>query len=295
MRYRVTNERTRRAVLPTDQTGEVAVSTYVLSDVHGHVAALDAALSKVSMAQTDELYVLGDMVDRGPDPLGVIRLIRSLPNCHVLKGNHEDLMLTALADSKDEVAWLNWSMNGAATTAEGLESLPPETFESIVGWVRGLPLYEVVTAGERDYVLCHAGIRAPRPRLAADGGNAAWDPHALEDMMGKQDPEDLLWIREEFWGRPTGMVNANGSGPVVVAGHTPTPYVVPLADRVEKPYVDDEGHALMLNVGACDDTGYEPDRIATDCAAAAGAGLGQIGIICLETRKITYAPIAEGE
>ena len=65
------------------------MAIYVTSDAHGHVRALDEALSKISLTSDDTLYVLGDMIDRGPDPVGVIKLVRSLPNARVLKGNHE--------------------------------------------------------------------------------------------------------------------------------------------------------------------------------------------------------------
>ena len=63
------------------------MAIYVTSDAHGHVCALDEALSKISLTSDDTLYVLGDMIDRGPDPVGVINLVRSLPNARVLKGN----------------------------------------------------------------------------------------------------------------------------------------------------------------------------------------------------------------
>ena len=72
------------------------MAIYVTSDAHGHVRALDEALSKISLTSDDTLYVLGDMIDRGPDPVGVIKLVRSLPNAHVLKGNHEQIMLDAI-------------------------------------------------------------------------------------------------------------------------------------------------------------------------------------------------------
>ena len=58
------------------------MAIYVTSDAHGHVRALDEALSKISLTSDDTLYVLGDMIDRGPDPVGVIKLVRSLPNAH---------------------------------------------------------------------------------------------------------------------------------------------------------------------------------------------------------------------
>ncbi|MFR3450682.1 MAG: metallophosphoesterase [Collinsella sp.] len=55
--------------------------------------------------------MLGDMVDRGPDPLGVIDMVRALPNVRVLMGNHEEMLYESL-ESGDERDKLTWHMNG---------------------------------------------------------------------------------------------------------------------------------------------------------------------------------------
>ena len=67
------------------------MATYITSDAHGHLRALDQALEQAAPGADDTVYVLGDMIDRGPEPVGVINLVRSLPNVHVLMGNHERL------------------------------------------------------------------------------------------------------------------------------------------------------------------------------------------------------------
>ena len=72
------------------------MATYITSDAHGHLHALDQALEQAAPGADDTVYVLGDMIDRGPEPVGVINLVRSLPNVHVLMGNHERLMLNAI-------------------------------------------------------------------------------------------------------------------------------------------------------------------------------------------------------
>ena len=95
------------------------MAIYVTSDAHGHVRALDEALSKISLTSDDTLYVLGDMIDRGPDPVGVIKLVRSLPNAHVLKGNHEQIMLDAII-GQDPLDAETWDINGGWTTREQL-------------------------------------------------------------------------------------------------------------------------------------------------------------------------------
>ena len=217
------------------------MATYATSDAHGHLRALDQALEMAQPGSGDILYVLGDMVDRGPDPAGVLKLVRGLSNAHVLMGNHERMLLDTIA-SGDAIDELTWHMNGGYVTAQGLDALPHDEYRDIMDWLAALPLFDVVETedrrasaapGERRvHLLCHAGIDAlaMRAYLATaghaaapeDGGYAGVPLAAWRDAMAAQSDEDLLWIRSEFWEPPTGLVGADGRGPVVVAGHTPS-------------------------------------------------------------------------
>ena len=90
------------------------MATFVTSDAHGHLRALDRALELAAPGPDDTVYVLGDMVDRGPDPVGVLRLVHGLPRARVLLGNHEDMLLTALATG-EQLDLLTWEMNGGSS------------------------------------------------------------------------------------------------------------------------------------------------------------------------------------
>ncbi len=81
-------------------------STYVVSDVHGHLEDLREQLVGAGLADAEDgwtggdsvLWVLGDLVDRGPEGIGVIHFVRALQEqapeqVRVLLGNHEALML----------------------------------------------------------------------------------------------------------------------------------------------------------------------------------------------------------
>ena len=258
------------------------MAVYVLSDVHGHLRALDGALAQASPAADDRVYVLGDMVDRGPDPMGVIRLLRALPNVTVLAGNHVQLMLSCVGTPDDRAAWDLWMRNGGTTTAQGLMGLVPEAYEHTVSWVRRLPLFDVVTAGGRPWVLVHAGIVDPAP---PEGG--VWDERSLFSMLLDQRPDDLLWVRSGFWNRPTGLVSEDGPSPVVVAGHTPTTYLPYVTDAMDGPVADGDGRGVMVWVGG--------DKLDVDCAAAGGHPEGQVGIVRLDDGATFYEPVGEGE
>ena len=277
------------------------MATYVTSDAHGHLRALDRALESISLGAHDELYVLGDMVDRGPDPVGVLRLVHGLPGAHVLMGNHESMLLNTLSTG-DQVDMLTWEMNGGYTTASGLDACSRVEYVELLHWIESLPLYDTVEVGGRTYLLVHAGFDALALRgYLATAGYAPQDGYARvpdavwRDALSAQDPEDLLWIRGAFWGAPTGLVDARGEGPVAIAGHTPTVLLGQYAELMGGPVLDGDDRARMVEVGACWDTFGVADRIDIDCSAAAGAPHCRVGVMRLYDRKVFYAEIGEGE
>lgn len=264
------------------------MATYAFSDVHGHRATLDRLLSRVSPADDDSLFMLGDMIDRGPDAVGVLSIVRSFKNCTTLMGNHEKLMLVALDNPEDQHHMFDWTFNGGGKTVDSLSTLEGDAYEWFVDWIRTLPTYATCEAAGRRYLFAHAGIRpgvAPAPQV--------WDDGSALAFLAAQKDDDLLWIRDGFWDKPTGLVDETGTGPIVVAGHTPTHYVERLYGA--PPALDENGLCRMLFCGAGDETGWIPDKIAIDCAAAAGAGIGQVGMICLDTLEVTYEAVLDDE
>lgn len=269
------------------------MATYLLSDVHGHRAALEAVLEKVSPSKDDTFYMLGDMTDRGPDPIGSIRVCASLPNVTILLGNHEDMLLGCMGGGSttlnDEFLWM---LNGGHSTMRGMHKLSKGERADLIEWLRNLPRYALATMPDRIYVLVHAGIRPGVGPVPDDG---VWDEEALLAMLANQTDEDLTWIRDEFWGHPTGLVNERGEGPVVIAGHTPSIYCITMANGTDDEVLDGEGHGQMLRIGASSATGGVADKICIDACAAAGHGRGQVGILRLDDFATFYAPIEKGE
>jgi bis(5'-nucleosyl)-tetraphosphatase (symmetrical) len=75
-----------------------AMATYLIGDVQGCDTALARLLEKIDFSPSrDTLYLLGDLVNRGPDSAGVLRRVLALAgSAHCLLGNH-DLSLLAVA------------------------------------------------------------------------------------------------------------------------------------------------------------------------------------------------------
>ena len=74
------------------------MALYLIGDIQGCDSALQRLLDKISFSPSrDTLYLLGDLVNRGPDPLAVLRRLMGLGESAIcLLGNH-DLHLLAVA------------------------------------------------------------------------------------------------------------------------------------------------------------------------------------------------------
>ena len=101
---------------------------YLLGDLQGCASALERLLAEIGFSPSrDQLYVLGDLVNRGPDSLGVLRRLRSLGSAATcVLGNHDWHLLAVAAgvrpkhrndtlddilDAPDREAWLDWLRN----------------------------------------------------------------------------------------------------------------------------------------------------------------------------------------
>ncbi|MEO0785300.1 MAG: metallophosphoesterase family protein [Pseudomonadota bacterium] len=66
-----------------------------MGDVHGALGPLEALVAKLALSGGDHLIFVGDLVDKGPDPAGVVQFIRHLHETApfsvlLIEGNHED-------------------------------------------------------------------------------------------------------------------------------------------------------------------------------------------------------------
>ncbi|KAB2861841.1 MAG: metallophosphoesterase family protein [Anaerolineae bacterium] len=64
----------------------------IISDIHGNLTALEAALADIRAESPDQTLFLGDIADRGPQPHDVIQCVQSL-NCPAVMGNTDDLLV----------------------------------------------------------------------------------------------------------------------------------------------------------------------------------------------------------
>lgn len=72
------------------------MAVYILADIHGMYDKFMRMLDKINMTDEDILYVLGDMVDRGPHPIKVVQKIMNMKNVRTLIGNHDSGVIGTL-------------------------------------------------------------------------------------------------------------------------------------------------------------------------------------------------------
>ncbi len=66
---------------------------YIIADIHGCYEEYIELLSKIHLSEDDWLYILGDTLDRGPEPVKVLLDIMKRQNVTYIMGNHDYLFL----------------------------------------------------------------------------------------------------------------------------------------------------------------------------------------------------------
>ena len=121
------------------------MSTYAIGDVQGCFSALTRLVKQIQFDPAhDQLWFVGDLVNRGPDSLGVLRWVKALNTAAVaVLGNH-DLHLLAAAETISP-------LRRDDTISEILRA--PDRHE-LLDWLRHRPLLHA----DHDFVMVHAGL-----------------------------------------------------------------------------------------------------------------------------------------
>jgi bis(5'-nucleosyl)-tetraphosphatase (symmetrical) len=120
------------------------MATYAIGDVQGCFDELERLLKQISFSPADKLWFVGDLVNRGPKSLEVLRFVRDLnERAIVVLGNH-DLHLVAQHAGCERA-------RKDDTLADVLGA--PDCDE-LVGWLRTRPMMHA----EGDYAMVHAGL-----------------------------------------------------------------------------------------------------------------------------------------
>lgn len=190
---------------------------FAVSDLHGYpLEKFKRLLRKAGFSNEDFLYVLGDVIDRNGDGgIETLLWLSEQPNAQLILGNHEAMLMAcefSFSEITDEsigkltaekLEILNTYMkNGGGVTLKTLRKLnreAPDTVSCIFDYLRDAPLYEAVTAGERDFLLLHSGI----------------NNFDKTKKLSQYSADDFLWT----W---TEIGKTYFDDVIMVFGHTPT-------------------------------------------------------------------------
>ncbi len=236
----------------------VHIASYVISDIHGQYDMFAELLEKIGLKESDTLYVLGDVLDRGPQPVKTLRKLMEMPNAVCIVGNHELMALECLEFLMQEVTDMSiekldekmldnlvtWQFNGSRTTIDGFRKLDSETKREVIDFIKEFLIFEEVSAGDNDYLLVHAGL-----------GN-----YAPEKDIEDYTLNELTWARPDF-------NEKYYEDTIVVTGHTPTQFIE------ENP---NPGFIFRKN-----------NHIVIDCGAHIPGG--RLAAICLDTGEEYYS------
>lgn len=127
---------------------------YVMSDIHGEADRFHAMLEKIRFSSDDTLYILGDVIDRGPDGIALLREIMAAQNMVMLLGNHEHMMLDYLKPDPDSIAIRRWDKNGNRPTLDAYMMLNAGEQREVLDYLKSLPTHlEVELNGQRFYLV----------------------------------------------------------------------------------------------------------------------------------------------
>ena len=145
-----------------DEKGRILfMATYVISDIHGEYERFMELLEEIELKDTDTLYVLGDVLDRGEHPIKVILKLMEMPNAFCIVGNHEVMALECLRFLCQEITDLAieevdaelldnlvlWKYNGGDATIREFRALDPEMREEVLNFLEDYSGRKTVSAG----------------------------------------------------------------------------------------------------------------------------------------------------
>jgi serine/threonine protein phosphatase 1 len=161
--------------------------TFVIGDVHGCALTLQHLLFKViRLRHSDKVYLLGDLIDRGPRSKEVLDTIIRLQSAgyfiNSVKGNHEEMLLNACRNRNEFLLWLG---NGGDSTLRSFNVEDAcEIPLSYRKFLDHLPYYITLD----DFILSHAGVNCNAPDPFSDTNSMLWgrDLQAIPVRIGNR-------------------------------------------------------------------------------------------------------------
>ena len=160
---------------------------WVIGDIHGCADTLKASIEEqIKPVPSDEIYFLGDYIDRGPKSKAVIDYIRALQKAEYfvkpLKGNHEDFLVELYDEELHSKKKRFFGLRNLRGEDHGMPFGGKETLKSFhvqnikeiqteyIEWMRALD-HDVIL---EDFILVHAGLNCKIDDPFTDTKSMLW-------------------------------------------------------------------------------------------------------------------------
>ena len=215
-------------------------------------------LNLINFSHNDDLYIIGDICDRGGESEKIYIDVMARSNVFCLKGNHElmaekvlpyMLGFRKMPPQRIYNADYNvWLQNGGNETINAIYRCREKTQMKICDFIEEMPLIkDGLKIGDREFILVHAGLHGYTP----------------DRILSEYLPYDLLWARPDY-----DLKLWEDENKFLVVGHTPTMFLSKMhLGRIYK------GKGSFINI---------------DCGEAYRKHGGRLGCLCLDTLEEFY-------
>ena len=191
------------------------MATYIMSDMHGEYSKFISMLELIKFSDNDTLFILGDIIDRGPEPIKLLKELSFRSNVFCLLGNHELMAIDMLEDLLVEIKEENcethidtsiinklveYQSNGGDITLRRFKELSHQERFDLLEYLKEFELYDVVDIGDKKtFILSHTGNINPNKKLSE---------HSVEELTFiRADYDKQVFVEPDVY---------------IVCGHTPT-------------------------------------------------------------------------
>lgn len=129
--------------------------TLVIGDIHGGLLALHQIIKRANVKTNETLIFLGDYVDgwsQSPEVLDFLIDLATKQKCIFIRGNHDELLLSWLSESKDNLEWYN---HGGEATVLAYAKISDMTKKKHIAFLKSLQNYYL---DEQNRLFIHAGF-----------------------------------------------------------------------------------------------------------------------------------------
>lgn len=199
--------------------------TFVIGDIHGQKEKYLEMLEKLSPADTDAVFVLGDVIGIGSDGIEILKDMMYRSNIFPVLGEQEYMarelfpLISSAKDIEEAKALLSgekaelfekWLKMKSEKTIADFLSLDEENKESIIDYLSEFAPYEEIEAGGKTFVLVHAGIDGFEEGKSLDEYDEKAFVFAKTDYTKAYFPESYLVTGHT----PTALIDRQYSGKV---------------------------------------------------------------------------------